>query len=149
MYSQLHNNSRVRTWIVFGLLRASLLVLRTSAISHSHHSTFQNWAEDRTCSRLLTRTQKTAKHPSSDGGINICSAALFFYHNFNVIVSKTNLKRFYVRDSGSRSRCLQNTGTPIHVSRLQKSFPKKRCLHNYQNENILGPCVWSCNSIKT
>jgi len=102
---QLHGNSRARTCIVFTLLRASLLILRTSAVSHSHHSTFQNWAEDCTCSRLRSRAQKTAEHWSSDASINICSVA-----TFKLCTSTTTSMFVFPKDSKSTSMCATLVG---------------------------------------
>jgi len=68
---QLHGNTRARTWIVFGLFRASLLDLRMCEIFHSHHIMYQQWVDNCTCFRLLSRAQKTAEDRSSDASINI------------------------------------------------------------------------------
>ena len=76
-YSQLHDESTARTCIFFGHFRASFPDLRTSAIPHGHHITYQKWVENCTCSRLLSQAQKTTEHRSSDASINICSVAAF------------------------------------------------------------------------
>jgi len=103
---QLHGNSRARTWIVFGLFRASLLDLHISAIPHGHHIAYQEWAENCTCSRLLSRAQKTAEHRSSRRKYKYLLRRSFnlFTPSTTLMfpVSKMNEKLFYVRESGLR-----------------------------------------------
>ena len=122
---QLHGKLRARTYIVFGHLRTSLLDLHISAIPHGHHIAYQNWVENCTCSRLLSRAQRTAVHRSSDASINICSAAAF-----KLCTSTTTLMFVFPKDCKNAFMCAslacvfdvsERPQQQLYVSRFQET----------------------------